>query len=69
MTIQPQPSPLALRVLRFPLTLLVGEQLYWSALAAGLNGFDLVEGEWLGHRDDLGPVEHGLASTLLQFLE
>ena len=51
------------------LTLLVGEQLYWSALAAGLNGFDLVEGEWLGHRDDLGPVEHGLASTLLQFLE
>lgn len=50
------------------LLLLVGEQLYWSALAGGTNAFDLVEGEWLGHRDDLGPVEEGLARTLLQFL-
>ncbi len=50
------------------LLLLVGEQLYWSALASGHNAFDLVEGEWLGHREDLGPVEEGLANTLLQFL-
>ncbi len=47
------------------LTLLVGEQLYWSVA----NPFDLVEGEWLGHRDDLGPVEQGLANTLLQFCQ
>ncbi|MBX3166288.1 MAG: YkgJ family cysteine cluster protein [Candidatus Eremiobacteraeota bacterium] len=46
------------------LLLLVGEQLYWSA---GDKALDLVEGEWLGHREDLGPVEHGLADTMLQF--
>lgn len=51
------------------LLLLVGEQLYWSARAGGLNAFDLVEGEWLGHREDLGPVEQGLADTLLQFCQ
>lgn len=51
------------------LLLLVGEQLYWSALAGGQNAFDLVEGEWLGHREDLGPVEQGLAQTVLQFCQ
>lgn len=51
------------------LLLLVGEQLYWSAQEAGVNAFDLVEGEWLGHREDLGPVEQGLADTLLQFCQ
>ncbi|MBN9414745.1 hypothetical protein ABS71_07605 [bacterium SCN 62-11] len=45
------------------LSLLVGEQLYWSVE----QPLELVEGGWLGHREDLGPVEQGLADTLLQF--
>ena len=53
------------------LLMLVGERLLWSARAAGQSwseAFDLVEGQWLGHREDLGPVQAGLAQTLLQFL-
>ncbi len=47
--------------------LLIGERLLawayqrfedWGA------AFDLVEGEWLAHRDDLGPVELGMATML-----
>ncbi|MFN8607389.1 MAG: YkgJ family cysteine cluster protein [Vulcanimicrobiota bacterium] len=52
------------------LLLLVGERLLWGARAAGQGwpqAFDLVEGQWLGHREDLGPVQAGLAQTLIQF--
>ena len=37
MTIQPQPSPLALRVLRFPLTLLVGEFVLVAGVASAYS--------------------------------
>ncbi|MBS2040145.1 YkgJ family cysteine cluster protein [bacterium] len=50
--------------------MLVGERLLWGALGAGRSwseAFDLVEGQWLGHREDLGPIQAGLAQTLLQF--
>lgn len=50
--------------------MLVAERLLWGARAGGQSwgqAFDLVEGQWLGHRDDLGPVQAGLAQTLLQF--
>lgn len=52
------------------LLLAVGERLLATVLGGGgdwSRAFDLVEGEWLGHREDLGPVEQGLAQTLLQF--
>ena len=48
----------------------VGERLLATVLGRGgnwSNAFDRVEGEWLGHREDLGPVEQGLAQHLLQF--
>ena len=52
------------------LLVLVGERLLVTVLANGgswSSAFDLVEGEWLGHREDLAPVEQGLARFLLQF--
>ena len=52
------------------LLVLVAERLLFCALAESADwgrAFDLVEGQWLAHRDDLGPVERGLAATLLQY--
>ena len=42
-------------------------QYYRQSLGDWGPAFDLVEGEWLAHQDDLGPLERQLAATLLQF--
>ncbi|MBT9583107.1 YkgJ family cysteine cluster protein [bacterium] len=52
------------------LLVLVGERLlhYYANSFQDLGAaLDLVEGEWLAHSEDLGPLEETLAATLLQF--
>lgn len=52
------------------LSLLVAERLlryYTQSLGEFSDAVELVEGEWVAHRDDLGPLEESLAATLLQF--
>jgi Fe-S-cluster containining protein len=49
---------------------LVAERLlcYYARSLGDLSlALDLVEGEWLAHSEDLGPLEEALALTLLQF--
>lgn len=51
------------------LMLLVAERMlrYYARTFDPSFALDRVEGEWMAHRSDLGPIESGLSQTLLQF--
>lgn len=52
------------------LMLLVAQYLaeFYAPTLGWEKAVELVEGEWLAHRDDLAEVEHGFAAMLLQFV-
>jgi len=51
------------------LMMLVAERMlrYYARAYDQAFALDRVEGEWMAHRQDLGPIESGLSQTLLQF--